>query len=140
MTAPELVVLSRDKAEHYEPQGVEICISITDPKAPPARLSPRFAAVLRMEFSDVLSAGGSGDVLFAAEHARQILDFLARWPQAERVVIHCVAGASRSPGVALGICELRGWSTATLEQRYPFWNSWVRSLLTATEQPQQPEA
>jgi len=127
---PELVVLSRDKAERYEPQGVEICISITEPTSPPAKLSPRFAAVLRLEFSDIISASGIGsEVLFAAEHARQVLEFLTQWPEVDRVVVHCLAGVSRSPGMALGICDVRGWATSALERRYPFWNSHVRSLL-----------
>ena len=52
-THPEFVVLSREEAERYEPRGKEICISISDPDAPPARVSPRFAAVLRLNFDDV---------------------------------------------------------------------------------------
>ena len=111
---PELVVLSREEAERYEPRGVEVCISIADPDAAPARLSPRFAAVLRLHFSDVTEAGEPTDVLFDAEHARVITEFLERWPGAGRVVVHCHAGASRSPGVALGLCDLRGWPTAPL--------------------------
>src|SRR5919201_4814795 len=102
MQAPEIVVLSLDKVERYEPQGREICISITDPEAPEVRLSDKFAAVLRLRFSDILAADAPGDVLFAPEHARAIVDFVTHWPDAERIVVHCVGGASRSPGIALG--------------------------------------
>ena len=126
---PELVVLSREAAERYEPLGVEVCISINDPGAPPARLSPRFAAVLRLHFNDVTEAGAPADVLFAAEHARAITQFLERWRGAGRVVVHCNAGASRSPGVALGVCDLRGWPTAALEEAHPAWNRRVRAVL-----------
>ena len=126
---PELVVLSREEAERYEPLGVEVCISITDPGAAPARLSPRFAAVLRLQFNDVTEAGAPTDVLFGAAHARAITEFLARWPDAGRVVVHCHAGASRSPGVALGLCDLRGWATAGLEGSHPAWNRRVRAVL-----------
>jgi predicted protein tyrosine phosphatase len=141
VTAPELIVLSRDKAERYEPQGVEICISISDPEAPPAKLSPRFAAVLRLEFSDIMSAGSiASEVLFAAEQAQQVVDFLARWPHAERVVVHCLAGVSRSPGIALGVCDIRGWPTSALERRYPFWNSHVRNLLALAASRAHPAA
>ena len=127
--APELVILSRDKAEKYQPSGVEVCISITDPKAPPVAVSPAFAAVLRLEFSDIGSAGSGAEVLFAAEHARRILDFVEQWPQADRVVIHCVGGVSRSPAIAMGLCDVNQWPAGALEKRYPFWNSWVRTLL-----------
>jgi predicted protein tyrosine phosphatase len=135
MRAPELVVLSRDKAECYEPQGVEVCISIIDPKAPEARLSDKFAAVLRLSFNDIAAPGGPEDVLFAEEHADAVVRFLEQWPNAERVVVHCVGGVSRSPGVALGLCDLRGWPTEALERRYPFWNSRVRDVLAAIARP-----
>ena len=37
----ELRILSREAVERYEPQGVEICISITDPAAPRGGAVPR---------------------------------------------------------------------------------------------------
>jgi predicted protein tyrosine phosphatase len=125
----ELRIFGRDAVEQYVPDGVEVCISISDPTAPPARLSPRFAAVLRLYFSDIIEAVDPGDVLFGSEHAAAIVEFMERWRDAERLVVHCHVGASRSPGVALGLCDWLGWPTAELEQRYPFWNRWVREVL-----------
>jgi predicted protein tyrosine phosphatase len=130
--APELIILSRARAECYEPRGVEVCISITDPESPEVRLSDKFAAVLRLNFSDVDAPGAPEHVLFAAEHAEAIVRFVAQWPNAERVVVHCMAGVSRSPGVALGLCDLEGWPTEDIEQRYPAWNHWVRRVLATT--------
>ena len=129
MASPQVVVLSRDDAERYQPQGVEVCISITDPDAPEVRLASDFAAVLRLQFTDIASPGGPGDVLFAREHAERILDFLSRWTDAERIVVHCVAGASRSPGVALGLCDRFGWPTTPIEKAKPLWNTLVRRVL-----------
>jgi predicted protein tyrosine phosphatase len=126
---PEFVVLSREDAERYEPRGTEICISISDPDAPPARVSSRFAAVLRLNFDDVTERGEDSDILFADEHAREIRDFLDSWPSAERLMVHCNAGVSRSPGVALGLCDVRGWATAALERSHPGWNRLVRAVL-----------
>jgi predicted protein tyrosine phosphatase len=128
---PEFIVLSRDDAERYEPRGREICISISDPDAPPARVSSRFAAVLRLNFDDVTERGEPSDILFAEDHAREIREFLDKWPSAERVVVHCNAGVSRSPGVALGVCDLRGWATAELERSHPGWNRLVRTVLAS---------
>jgi predicted protein tyrosine phosphatase len=129
--APEFVVLSREEAELYEPQGKEICISISDPDASPARVSSRFAAVLRLNFNDVIERGEPSDILFAEDHAREIRKFLDAWPKAERVMVHCNAGVSRSPGVALGLCDIRGWATAALERSHPGWNRLVRSVIAA---------
>ena len=128
---PEFVVLSREEAELYEPRGKEICISISDPDASPARVSSRFAAVLRLNFDDVIERGEPSDILFAEDHAREIRKFLDAWPKAERVMVHCNAGVSRSPGVALGLCDIRGWATAALERSHPGWNRLVRSVIAA---------
>ncbi len=128
---PEFVVLSREGAEDYEPGEREICISIADPDAEPANVSSRFAAVLRLHFTDVIEQGEPTDVLFSDEHVRTIREFIDSWPDMARVVVHCHAGMSRSPGVALGVCDLRGWPTAMLERSHPGWNRLVRKSLAA---------
>ena len=122
-------VLSREGAEQYRPKGREICVSIIDPDAAPAHLSTDFLAILRLAFSDIVAAQTEADVLFGSEHAAAILDFVDQWPQAEGLIIHCHVGASRSPGVALGLCDVFGWPTATLERDHPAWNRWVRQVL-----------
>ncbi|MFN2399509.1 MAG: hypothetical protein ABR543_12845 [Gemmatimonadaceae bacterium] len=125
----ELCVLSREAAERYEPRGVEVGISIGDPLAEPAQLSRAFAAVLRLAFSDIVAAPAGEDVLFAAEHAGDVLRFVEQWPHVERIVVHCQAGVSRSPGVALGLCDVFGWPVAELEVAFPSWNTRVRSVI-----------
>ncbi len=122
-------MLSREDAESYAPSLKEICISISDPDAQPANISPDFAAVLRLHFDDVTQRGEESDILFDADHARAINEFLENWPTAERIVLHCNMGVSRSPGVALGLCDLRGWATAALERSHPGWNRLVRTVM-----------
>jgi predicted protein tyrosine phosphatase len=131
----DLCVLSREAAERYEPRGVEICISIADPEVPPAQLSPSFAAVLRLAFSDIVAVETPADVLFAPDHAAAVVAFVDRWRHAERLVVHCHVGVSRSPGVALGLCDRYGWPAAELEQGYPSWNRWVRQVLAGHRSP-----
>ena len=128
---PEFVVLSREDAERYEPREREICISIADPDADPAHLSSNFAAVLRLNFTDIIAQGDPSDVLFGEDHAQAIRVFVDAWPDATRIVVHCHAGMSRSPGVALGLCDIRGWATAQLERSHPGWNRLVRTSLAA---------
>ena len=132
----ELRIFGRDAVEQYVPDRAEVCISISDPGAPPARLSPRFAAVLRLYFSDIVEAMSVEDVLFAPEHAAAIVAFMERWRDAERLVVHCHVGQSRSPGVALGLCDRFGWPAGELEHRYPFWNRLVRQTLGGRPQDQ----
>jgi predicted protein tyrosine phosphatase len=125
----DLRVLSREAVERYRPERVEICVSISDPLASPATLSPGFAAVLRLAFSDIVAAEFAEDVLFSPEHASAIVDFVQRWRHADRLVVHCHAGVSRSPGVALGLCDRFGWPVDAFEAEYPHWNRWVRQVL-----------
>ena len=132
----ELQILSREAAESYEQQGVEICISITDPVAPAAELSHRFAAILRLAFSDIVAIETPEDVLFAPHHAAAIVGFVEQWRHAERLVVHCHVGASRSPAVALGLCDRFGWPVAALEASHPFWNRWVRQMLFGRRDPE----
>jgi predicted protein tyrosine phosphatase len=132
---PEFVVLSREDAERYEPREREICISIADPDADPAQLSNHFTAVLRLSFTDIIEQGEPSDVLFSEDHARTIREFIDAWPDATRIVVHCHAGVSRSPGVALGLCDIRGWATAELERSHPGWNRLVRTALAANASP-----
>jgi predicted protein tyrosine phosphatase len=126
-----LRILSRESVERYEPQGVEICISITDPAAPAAELSLGFAAVLRLAFSDIMRIESPEDVLFSPEHAAAIVEFVEQWRHADRLVVHCHAGVSRSPGVALGLCDRFGWPAGAFEEGYPSWNRWVRQVLVS---------
>jgi hypothetical protein len=48
----EVVWMSQESAEVYEPGEREVCISIRDPAAPLPGLSPGFIAVLSLEFQD----------------------------------------------------------------------------------------
>lgn len=134
--APDILVFSREDAESYVPRGREVCISIADPQAAPARVSNSFLAVLRLHFDDVVESTNPADTLFATEHAREIDRFIDSWPDAERIVVHCNMGMSRSPGVALGLCDLRGWATAALERSHPGWNRLVRKKLVETARAQ----
>jgi protein-tyrosine phosphatase len=127
---PEVLILSEQKARLYEPSGREVCISITNPDGAVPSLSSRFVATLRVAFTDIAKPSPfKWDLLFNHEHAKQIIDFVREWEGVERVVIHCMAGQSRSPGVAMGLCELLAWDLSDLEQRYPLWNTWVRQEL-----------
>src|SRR5438067_1206616 len=129
-TPPRIVILSLPRAHSYEPHGCEVCISITDPKAAPARVSPAFRSVLRVSFTDIIEPTGlDWHVLFTPEHAEKILDFVDRWSNVEAIVIHCVGGLSRSPAVGMALCELHGWPLGAMETDYPIWNKWVRSEL-----------
>jgi predicted protein tyrosine phosphatase len=138
---PELRVLSRKAIEAYVPEQLEACISITDPGSPPAAIATQFQAVLRLSFHDVTSLrlARSSDILFDDEHVKAILDFVRDWDRADRLVIHCELGQSRSAGIARALTRLRGESPAELEQRFPGWNRLICSRLVEGGRPDQEE-
>ena len=118
------------KAEAYNPLGVEVCISITNPGEAEVALSPAFKAILRLAFSDRREPStDTSRVLFAPEHAAEIVRFLETCGEVDRIVVHCSLGVSRSPAVALGVCDLKEWPPRDLQRQYPVWNAWVRAEL-----------
>ena len=127
---PEVLVLSENRARLYEPSGREVCISVTDPGKPTALLSDRFLAVLRIAFTDIAElVEDPWDVVFTPDHAKEIVGFVQRWRGVDRIVIHCRAGLSRSPGIALGLCDVFSWPLGEMEREHPLCNKWVRKEL-----------
>jgi hypothetical protein len=131
VNCPEFLILRRTAAATYTPSGVEVCISISNPEAPDLVLSRRFKESLRLRFDDVdeRDLGGGYFVDFNETHARDILAFVDTWRLADRIVVHCLAGLSRSPAVAIGLCEVFGWPLGTLEGDHPLFNRWIRKEL-----------
>jgi predicted protein tyrosine phosphatase len=129
-TRPEVLILSETKARAYEPSGREVCISVTDPGKPEARLSGGFLAILRLAFTDIAEpVEDPWHVVFAPGHATQIVQFVQKWSDVSRVVIHCRAGLSRSPGIAMGLCDVFSWPLGEMEREHPLCNKWVRREL-----------
>jgi hypothetical protein len=106
---PEVVWMSQASAEVYEPGEREVCISIRDPAAPLPGLSPRFIAVLSLEFQDDPEPGWEerGRSITEAQ-ADQVIEFVERHVAARRIVVHCLVGVSRSPSLAAGLLVAHG--------------------------------
>lgn len=109
---PKLVVMARDEVATFVAGPDDVCISITDSTSAPATLSANYRDVLRVQFGDLPWPEFS-------EHPAQITDaiadeivrFVDRHRDARRLVIHCAAGASRSPSTAMALSVLfhRRW-------------------------------
>lgn len=110
-----ILVCAKADAEDIPGIANWIAISIRDPGAPPAQLQPGWKAVLRLEFHDKedrLLAHATGLwKLFDEAQARQCLQFVdAHRDDASGLLVHCTAGASRSPAVARAVCARLGLS------------------------------
>jgi predicted protein tyrosine phosphatase len=95
--------MSQESAEVYQPGEREVCISIRDPAAPLPGLSPRFIAVLSLEFQGDPELGWEDRGRSITEvQADQGIEFVERHVAARRTVAHCLVGVSRSPSLAAG--------------------------------------
>lgn len=93
-----------------------VVVSITDPPSwgdGPARIPQRWGLtdVLRLEFQD-LDPESDGEIDDAARalcmtdaHADAVAAFMAQHASIPIVVVHCTAGASRSPSTAMALCD-----------------------------------
>jgi predicted protein tyrosine phosphatase len=116
-------VYSRPAIERVAPHDVpHVVISITSTPSDVARIpsSPFLRGILRLSFADVEEPERDTMlVLFDAEHARAIHDFVvAHRAHVERILVHCDAGVSRSPAVAAAITRALGGDDADLFTRY----------------------
>jgi predicted protein tyrosine phosphatase len=88
--------------EHAEALGVSHLVSLVAPVEQPATpagiASDRHHRVGIHDISEPLD----GHILPAAEHVEGLVDFVTAWPhQQAPILIHCVAGISRSMAAAL---------------------------------------
>ena len=106
---PQVIWMSEASAEAYEPGEREVCISIRDPAAPLPALSPQFLAVLSLEFDDDPEPGWEERRRSITEaQADQVIEFVEHHLAARRIVVHCLAGVSRSPSLAAGLMVAYG--------------------------------
>jgi len=114
----DVIVLNRDRAPHFVPELSTAVISIHTPGDNSPNF-PRdvFERVLELEFSDVNRSQymkhhenlpAHRMVCFKKKDADKILDFVndCLTHDIEGFLVHCDAGISRSPAVALAIREI----------------------------------
>lgn len=99
-----VVFYPRAVAEKLAPTGQEVIVSIHDRNQGPAALQSGWKDVLRLSFHDTDVAKENYDVFNEAQ-AREVIDFIARHADVERIVVHCNMGVSRSAAVAMFISD-----------------------------------
>lgn len=105
---PRILIMSREEAEAFVAGPADVCISIRSPGAPRAALSENYREVLPLWFDDIASmdrerAIAAGATALSETDADTIAKFALRHRDAERLVVHCEAGISRSVAVALAV-------------------------------------
>ena len=103
----KILVLPRRLAQDFTHNAPWACISIHDSEDPPAKINKcQLVDKLVLSFDDI---PWQDDVLvpFNEVHANQVLDFVYKfWDKIELLLIHCYAGASRSPAIAAIVSKI----------------------------------
>ena len=99
-----VVFYPRAVAEKLTPTGREVIVSIHDRTQGPTALQSGWKDVLRLSFHDTDVAKEDYD-LFNEAQAREVIDFIERHTDVERIVVHCNMGVSRSAAVAMFIAD-----------------------------------
>ena len=106
--------ISRSKAEalHVTETAGKAFISIIEPESPPAALSCPEDKILRLQFHDadpVKEGEGAEDFSFFSDtHATEVVEFISKLQSEETahdLIVHCLAGMSRSAAVATFIAD-----------------------------------
>ena len=114
-------------------------VSITSHASDVARLpaSALTRGVLRLAFVDAIVPPAPGVPVFTEADARAIWALLDASPDAERLVVHCDAGISRSPAVAAAVLRARGESDAEWFARARPNELVYRTMLAVREAPRE---
>lgn len=118
--------------ESIREYGKAFVISITAPGEPEARIVGD--CVHRFQFHDIREDLLVHNTLWRAldaETADRIVTAVVSNKTKKNTIIHCAAGISRSPAVALAISEFFDTdpNTKRLEEMYPCFNQHVRRML-----------
>jgi predicted protein tyrosine phosphatase len=132
-----LLVMSRRQALRFRGSAPYVVISIRSPGAPIARLraDPMRVARINLAFYDTTPEFEErcSDPIDTMNHdqAKRIATFVAKHWGSRTILIHCLAGISRSVGVAAGTLDALSLDAAAFEQ-WPYDpNPHVRKIVRA---------
>lgn len=98
-----IVVCSRDEAVGVHSDQPWAVISIRNPGMEPVPFDcPNLKGVLYLEFDDIDKIA-DGYVTFSLDMARRTWDFIQEHSEVNTLLVHCLMGLSRSPGIAAAV-------------------------------------
>ena len=111
MSKPRIIVTNRDQIEMHKIELTQpyVVISVSCPgdQATP-NVNKHCMATLWIEVDDLekelINFGDKSFKLFSKDDAKRVLEFYREWKdKAERFIVHCDVGISRSPAIAAAL-------------------------------------
>jgi predicted protein tyrosine phosphatase len=113
MSLSRVLFVSEARATRMRPPARAVLVSISDPGRAAIDFQPGWLDVLRLQFHDVdevtFPGANPGLLAMSREQASAVAEFVERHRlTAQRLVVHCRSGISRSAGVAKAVAMHRG--------------------------------
>lgn len=133
--------VSQIVAEQMQPNDKMACISVTSPNGW-AKLKNNWKDVLRLEFDDIdrLHPDISllvGTNLFSKDQAQEVVEFLDKNKDVDELIVHCMAGISRSAAIARFAAERFNCNDFLRKfEKYDLYNKHVYRMLKLVDNPE----
>lgn len=138
MAYQEVVFTSASEVGKLKGRTDTIVISICDPGSDKAPIQDGFKDVLYLAFDNVDGRSGKGVAISEAQ-ANEILAFLDKHEAAaDRILVNCVSGESRSAGVAFYMALK--YNLEIEDDELGFMNHWVVHVLEKADARRQSQA
>jgi predicted protein tyrosine phosphatase len=99
---------ARERAVEFDPTTIISLMDPDDSYSVPA--GPSLREHIKINVHDAVSSEFTNPTRYVVPteaHVRRIIDFASRWDGVQRTLVHCTAGVSRSPAVALVLLAAR---------------------------------
>lgn len=136
-----VIALSASDAKTFRSDEPYAIIQISDPgpeRHPYMHPFPQLRAITQVRFDDILPEDAVGPnglpryVVMEPRHANAIAaSIIGWWSRVATIIVHCHAGMSRSPGVAVAIREHYGQATDDLYSGGRIPNAHCKALVAA---------
>lgn len=127
----DIKICRLDESDDYCKYWATQCVSLLDPKHQDLY---RTTSVRHFEFFDDIAiqpTGYTGWILPTQQHIQNVFDYTYDLKDNDKLLVHCVAGISRSTAMALGIlCQHESKPKDAIDRLYQIRNEmWPNSLV-----------
>ncbi len=132
----EIECFSQTQIQTQLPARDIILISITEPTYD-FKVPDGYRDVLCLKFHDISAESKDSDrehIPFNEKHAKEILEFVAKYPYIRKIYIHCNVGIFRSAGIASALHEIFTGESGSKLPQYRLHNKHIKKVILDTNE------